>query len=241
MKTLKLWHAAFSPQFNSNIHPRILENIDKWITLNPDLIIERHIVGDKECISFLKVFDEKNGTTTVKYFEQEPDGRFKADLWRLCVLYEHGGLYSDIDQEPIEPLHKYLNLDEIDFSTGLSTPSNYVNQGFLYSKKPKSKIIKKCLDAHLDRYKQKETVGVDGDMAGIHTMCTTIRNMFSDNNIPSGRVKIDDEECLFLTETPDLTLPNHSLEFMYSFGIYKDNLKVANTRYLGYYNDKNHI
>ena len=110
MENLKLWHSVFSPQFNSNIHPRILENINKWITLNPDLIIERHIVDDEECLSFLKVFDEKNGTTTVKYFESEIDGRFKSDLWRLCVLYEYGGMYVDIDQEPLEPIHKFLDL-----------------------------------------------------------------------------------------------------------------------------------
>jgi len=236
MKKLKLWHTT-----KNKIPQNTLNNINKWITLNTDIKIERTISTDSDCISFLKEFDKKYDTKTAKYFEQEPDGRFKSDLWRLCVLYEYGGLYSDIDQEPIEPICNYLDLDEIDFSTGLSTPSNYVYQGFLYSKNPKSNIIKKCLDVHLNRYEQKETLGIDGDMAGIHTMCTTIRNMFSNNNIPSGIVKIEDEKCLFLTETPDLNLPDGSLDFMYSFGIYKDNLKVANTRYFGYYNDKNYI
>jgi hypothetical protein len=236
MMKLKLWHTT-----KNKIPQNTLNNINKWITLNTDIEIERTISTDSDCFSFLQEFDKKYNTESAKYFEQEPDGRFKADLWRLCVLYEYGGLYSDIDQEPIEPINKYLDLEKIDFSTGLSTPSNYVYQGFLYAKNPKSNIIKKCLDVHLNRYKQKETLGIDGDMAGIHTMCSTIRNMFSDNNIPSGIVKIEDEECLFLTETPDLNLPNNSLEFMYSFGLYNDNLKIANTRYFGYYNDKNYI
>jgi hypothetical protein len=233
--TLKLWHTV-----GDNIHPRTLKNINKWITLNPDIVIERKIFDDNDCSNFLKTFDEKYNTETYKYFNLETDGRFKADIWRLCILYEYGGLYSDIDQEPLIPINQYLNLEDIDFCTIVCPPSNYLMNGLIYCKNPKSKIIKECLDIHLERYEQLVNFGINdgGDMAGIHTMCKAIRGMFENNFVPDGETKIYDEKCLFLSEIPDSTLVKDSLEYMYSFSFYKDNLKVMNTRYFNYYLDK---
>jgi len=33
---------------------------------------------------------------------------YKADLWRLCKLYIHGGVYADVDLVP------YINIDNLD-------------------------------------------------------------------------------------------------------------------------------
>jgi mannosyltransferase OCH1-like enzyme len=40
----------------------------------------------------------------VDTFERMPIGVMKADMWRYCVLYIHGGIYSDIDSVSLKPI-----------------------------------------------------------------------------------------------------------------------------------------
>lgn len=234
---LNLFHCI-----KDKLHFRTLLNINKWLELNSDIDINREIFTDNDCINFLKEFDNKYYTESRRIFEIEPDGRFKADLWRLCILYERGGLYSDIDQEPLVPINDWLDIDNIDFCTGVSAPSNYIYQGILYAK-PKSKILKACIDAHINVYLKQEQQNqkFDGNQAAIHIMCSTVRSMFKDNNIQHGSIKIGNENCLFVREIPDWNLPQNSQAFLNSFGLYTNNdtFKIMNTRYSTYFYDKN--
>ena len=54
---------------------------------------------------------------------------YKADLWRLCKLYIHGGVYTDVDIVP------YLNIDtldkSIDFYSCLNVNSDSIFQAFI--------------------------------------------------------------------------------------------------------------
>ena len=66
---------------------------------NRRLLIERtpgfehHLFDDEDCRDMIeKNFDP---TVLVAYDKLIP-GAFKADLWRYCVLYLHGGVYLDI-------------------------------------------------------------------------------------------------------------------------------------------------
>jgi len=234
---IKLWHSILSPSYNSNIHPNTLSKMNKWFELNHEIEFERDIFNDRDCVDFLKIFDEKYGTNCMNFFISESDGRFKSDLWRLCILYEYGGLYVDIDQEPLCPLKEYIDFNKIDFCGGLNIlDGNYFINGFLFSKNPKSQIIKLCLEEHLKRYELKHTVGVNGDMSAIHTMCKTIRNLLPDNHIPEGEVTINGENCLFLSEKPN---PKLNLDVLYSYTFFYGDLEVMRSRYFPYYSDKN--
>ena len=31
----------------------------------------------------------------------------KVDLYKLCVLYIYGGIYSDVDMRPLKPINKW--------------------------------------------------------------------------------------------------------------------------------------
>ena len=61
---------------------------------------------DKQCLDFIKKHFSQN---EVNAFIDLVPGAFKADLFRLCVLYIDGGVYADIDTILLEDLQKLLN------------------------------------------------------------------------------------------------------------------------------------
>lgn len=71
------------------------------------------------CFDFY-LFDTNECRNFIKhYFKDEPDvlwafdslvpGAYKADLWRYCILYIHGGIYLDASLEIVENLKDFVN------------------------------------------------------------------------------------------------------------------------------------
>lgn len=230
MFKLKLWHTVLLPQYENKIHPVTLRVINEWIRLNPEIEIERTIVNDDFCKSFLKSFDEEYNTNTLKYFKIEENGAFKSDLVRMCLLIKEGGMYMDVDQLPLVPISDYLDFESTDFLGGILAPKNYTCNGLLYTKEPNNRILKACLKYHLETYEAMLSGNHEGDMSGIHTMCKTIRDMCQDNHIPENETKIDGYNCIFLREIEGQHV------FLNAF-YYKDK-PVMMTRYYNYYRDK---
>lgn len=73
--------------------------IKRWHHLNPDYNID--FSKDIDCIRFLDSEFHRNIAELFIYIKR---GMYKADLWRLCKLYIHGGVYADIDLVPFHPL-----------------------------------------------------------------------------------------------------------------------------------------
>jgi len=63
---------------------------------NPEFIHE--LFGDEDCRKFIQ---EHFPREVLYAFDVLQAGAFKADLWRYCVLYIHGGVYLDIKYVPI--------------------------------------------------------------------------------------------------------------------------------------------
>ena len=78
---------------------------ENWKNLNPDYEIK--LYNDKMCEDFLREEFSELHSDIFKYIK---DGPIKADFWRVCVLYKDGGVYSDIDIEPLIPLSKFINV-----------------------------------------------------------------------------------------------------------------------------------
>ena len=67
------------------------KNVDKLIEQHPDFTIR--VFDDDMCRQFIsKHFPEE----VLHAFNTLVPGAYKADLWRLCALYIHGGIYLDI-------------------------------------------------------------------------------------------------------------------------------------------------
>lgn len=233
---MDIHHSILPPQYTSKkIHPTTKMNLDKWVDLNKDLSLNQIIWDISEARNFLNNFSFSFGIDILKWFDYEMDGRFKSDIWRLCVLYEYGGIYVDIDQEPLVSMKEYINFDSVDFVGCSNMGLHNVSNGFIYAKKG-SNIIKKNIDEIIRRYE------TNGPRGGCHVMGSVITELINGEplKMPLGFYQVGDERCLFLHEMGDDSLPNTSQAYFNSFGFYakNDTIRVMNSRYETYHIDK---
>jgi hypothetical protein len=232
MENNTIHHTILKPQYPSNmIHPLTKQNLDKWIKINENLSLNQKIWTHDECINFLESFDKN----ILYWFNIEPDGRYKSDIVRLCLLYEFGGIYVDVDQEPLLSFDHYLDLNKYDFCGCSNMGLHNVSNGFIYSKKG-SNIIKKNIEEIIRRYE------TNGPRGGCHVMGSVITDLTNGEELkmPLGDIQIGNENCLFLHEIGNENLPDETQEFYNSFGVYANNdtVRVMNSRYSTYHIDK---
>ena len=70
----------------------------KWLSMNPSFKLIVH--GDVECYSFLL---DHFGAEIAGYYKKMP-GQIKGCIFRIFYLYMHGGVYADVDVEPVVSL-----------------------------------------------------------------------------------------------------------------------------------------
>ena len=78
------WHTLDLP-------PKMKENVDLLKQKNPEFV--HFLYDDKMCGDF--IYKHFGDDVYYSYNKLKP-GAYKADLWRYCVLYIHGGIYLDI-------------------------------------------------------------------------------------------------------------------------------------------------
>ena len=84
LKIFQTWHTK-------NLPPKMKECVENLKSQNPSF--EHFLFDDEECKNFI----EKNFSIDVlNAYNNLIPGAYKADLWRLCVLYINGGIYIDI-------------------------------------------------------------------------------------------------------------------------------------------------
>lgn len=128
---------------------KMKEYSDNWKKLNPEYDIQ--LFDNQMCEKFLL---EEYGELYKEIFNYIPDGPIKADFWRICILYKYGGVYSDIDNEPLVPIKDFLEPD-IGFLTCSSYSSEMsFNPNFIIAHK-ECPILKRCIDWYLNKYTQK--------------------------------------------------------------------------------------
>lgn len=133
----KLIHQTWKRK--NNLPEPVKNSIEKWKNLNLEY---KHIFyDDTDCINFINEnFEEKVG----KSFLRLIPGAFKADLFRYCVLYIKGGVYADIDTEPLEPLKKIIvDCDFLSVKEKNNIPGIY--QAFIVCK-PNLTFFRKAID-----------------------------------------------------------------------------------------------
>jgi mannosyltransferase OCH1-like enzyme len=125
----------------------------KWVELNPDYNIVWYNNCDRE--KFLKKFyigDVYNAYKTLK------PGAFKADLWRLCVLYKFGGVYVDMFSVPMMSIKNMIKgcLKETkNFISVLdSTKVNAIHNGFIICER-NHPFLKQTIDDIVENVKKR--------------------------------------------------------------------------------------
>jgi mannosyltransferase OCH1-like enzyme len=110
--------------YKKSVPPHVF---NRWKKLNPSYTIDFSL--DSDCISFLNTYFTED---IANLFKMIPKGMYKADLWRICKLYIHGGVYADVDLVP------YLSIDETikdnyTFYSCLDSAENGIFQAFIIS------------------------------------------------------------------------------------------------------------
>ena len=93
----------------------------------------------------MRQFLEKNYDKDVVDTFARLKGAHKADLFRYCYLYTHGGIYVDIKTEFIEPLNSVFNKKDVQLYTVLSINPETIYQGIIASE-PKNPMFLKLIE-----------------------------------------------------------------------------------------------
>jgi mannosyltransferase OCH1-like enzyme len=133
--------------------------IDQLVELNPGF--NYYYYNSYECRAFIrKHFPEK----VLKAYDTLIPGAYKADLWRYCVLYIHGGFYMDCRMFPYTSFESVIT-DKTEFMTCIDVTPNMAYQAILGSV-PKSPVLKYAIDKCVEHIEQdkKDTgdLGVTG-------------------------------------------------------------------------------
>lgn len=148
----------------------------RWSELNKSYDIELSL--DNECISFL----ETNFNTYIaNLFKQIDKGMYKADLWRLCKLYIHGGVYADVDLVP------HIDIDSLDksisFYSCLTACERGIFQAFMINfTKPKNPLILHFIISFLLNNPHTYSNGPT------HDMYNCLRYNLNDSRVLSGEI-----------------------------------------------------
>ena len=123
--------------WDKNISPNIQSRIDTWKRLHPDY---KYILWDKKNS---REFIKKKFNWFLGLYDSYPYDVQRTDVLRYFLLYHYGGIYSDIDLEPIKDitplLKKYKNKNAILYK---SSNSGMLTNDFMISK-PKNIFWKK--------------------------------------------------------------------------------------------------
>ena len=137
-KIFMTWH---SHQLSDDMY----NNIQLWIKNNSDW--ELHLYDDQQVLEFLKANFDKD---VVEAYNNIYPKAYKADLFRYCILYIYGGVYSDVKNVPLQPISNILS-EDVDFISVKDRYlkdfefDGYIFQAFLCSKS-KHPFFKKVIE-----------------------------------------------------------------------------------------------
>ena len=136
---------------NKNIDDKMINYANNWKKLNENYNII--LYDDEMCRKFLL---EEWGELYLNIFDFIVDGPIKADFWRLCILYKYGGVYSDIDNEPLLSFNEFIEND-VNFVTCSSfwDEKHFIYNPNLIFSESGSIILKECIDWYVFHYNNK--------------------------------------------------------------------------------------
>ena len=137
--------------------PSIKALTQSFMKANPGWNVQYY--GNRACLAFLKKYfapEVADAWTTLK------PGAFKADLWRLCVLYARGGVYSDFSQQILVPIESLVDVERDEL---VLVGDNYHSVFFLkpfgihnafMAAVPQHPWLKQCIDAIVTKVQNRD-------------------------------------------------------------------------------------
>jgi len=91
-----------------HVPPRLVQAMYTWIEKNPEY--EYTLMDDAAARALVEASSFPG--LREAYVSPQLLGAGRADLWRLAVLWEHGGVYADVDTECVTPLREWIRPDD---------------------------------------------------------------------------------------------------------------------------------
>ena len=139
----KIIYRTFSKRY---INKKMYDNCHKkWVDLNYGFQIAWF--NNKQCDNFICTYSDK----VWNVYKKLKPGAFKADLWRLCMLYKYGGIYVDAYATPYKSI-KYIidsanikSRDKFISVLDCKQAGSGIHNGFIIST-PKHPFILQCIN-----------------------------------------------------------------------------------------------
>lgn len=125
-------------EFFTNVRKNMLD-------IYPDY--QYNLYTNVEAAKFVKSFSPE----VYKAYWRLTPFAYRADLLRLCLLYEYGGWYFDLTTRPLfkfEPDKDFISKNDAPYYTNVSLGGLLEN--FVLYAKPKSKFLEMCIQQILD-------------------------------------------------------------------------------------------
>lgn len=153
----------------------LAQNIQNILKLHSNTT-QVNFLTDSDCIEAIqKAFsssssspsDQEKSNSLVKYFLAEKQGMYKADICRGAALYNTGGLYMDVDIQPLLNIWTVLQ-EDTEFVTIKVHKDSHHPDGFFQAfigVTPQNEIMKRYLEYFLQYYQDKIFERSAGSMA----------------------------------------------------------------------------
>jgi mannosyltransferase OCH1-like enzyme len=197
LNIFQTWHSKVMP-------PHMNACVESLKRDNPEF--KHHLFDDNDCREFIR---DKFPPEVLHAYNSLYPGAYKADLWRYCVLYIHGGIYLDIKLGCISPFkliklatkERYVRDREYHFNVG-------VYQACLITY-PKNPILYSCIQKIVEYVR---TLEYGDNVLFIGPML--MANHFDTSTILSWDMKFNGKDILF-GNTPILRVyPEFIKEFI---------------------------
>lgn len=157
-KIFQTWHTK-------DLLPKMRENVEYNKKIHSDF--EYFFFDDEDCRIFIKHYF---GHSVLAAFDNFIPGAYRADLWRYCVLYIHGGIYMDIKFRPVNGFTLHSLLYNEYFVRDLPNSGlNGVYNGVMVCK-PKNPILLKCIDQIVESVKKLDYGTTFLELSGPHLL-----------------------------------------------------------------------
>jgi mannosyltransferase OCH1-like enzyme len=132
------WHTKKLPY-------KMYNNICLMKKNNPEF--KYFLFDDNDCREFIKNNFEQD---VLIAFDKLIPGAYKADLWRYCILYKHGGIYIDIKFKCINNFKLIALVEKEHFVHDLNENGIY---NALIVSKPGNQILLNCINKIVENVK----------------------------------------------------------------------------------------
>lgn len=161
-------HIIYRKWNSFDIDQKMYENChQRWFYLNDNISMIWHTTEDADLYMY-----NQSADIYLAYQRLIPLA-FRADLWRLCMLYDNGGIYVDAHTKPYASIDYILdgcirNPNQY-FVATLDPPQAYggIHNGFICCS-PRHPFIKACIDLIVENVSKKvysyDSLGVTGPL-----------------------------------------------------------------------------